>query len=655
MATQPLLTRVSSTFARARRTTGHNARIAHRSLVQFRDSAGGVIGHLPRPDLGQLLIPDGVFAWQAPPTIEAAPLDTARDEMAVNRTWVRHYDAGVPATLAAVDLTLLDILAETAQRYPDRSGILFYNHRLSYRDLYSSVTCLAASLVAQGVRKGDPVALIMPNCPQFVIAYYAILRIGAIAVPFNPLYTETEVSRQLKDCGAGVVLTLTKFYPTVAAVRDGTRVRRIIVGNIKDYFPPALQALFTVTKEKKEGHRVALRGADVQTWHDALDDFDLPTATAILYAQPTPAPDDIAVYQYTGGTTGVPKAAMLNHRNLATNAAQAEAWLGDMGKTMQTKPQVLVAVIPFFHVYGMTAGMNLTIRMGATMALLPRFVPLDTLKAIARYKPSLFPGVPAMYLALLNHPAAKKYSLKSIKCCMSGAAPLPVETQQRFEELTGARVIEGYGMSEAAPVTHCNPLKGERRIGSIGLPWPGIEARIVDVETGMRDMPTGEIGELVVRAPGVMQGYYNRPDETATAIRDGWLFTGDIARRDVDGFFYIVDRKKDMMLVGGFNVYPRDIEEVLYTHPLIKEAVVVGLPDPKSGSDFVKAYVVLKDAAEESPELAQAITAYCRERLTRYKVPRAVEFRAELPKTLIGKHLRRVLIEEEQRKQTQLV
>ena len=386
--------------------------------------------------------------------------------------------------LAAVNETLPDILAAAAQDYPARTAILFYNHRQSYRDLYSCVTRLAASLISQGVHKGEPVVLMMPNTPHFVIAYYAILRIGAIAVPFNPLYTEEEVARQLKDCGAKVVITLTKFYPTVEAAREGTAVRRIIVGNVKEYFPPALQALFTVAKEKKEGHRVALKGAEVRTWHEALDDYDLPTATAILYTQPKPTPDDIAVYQYTGGTTGVPKAAMLTHRNLATNAAQSEAWLGEVGKEMRSTAQTLLAVIPFFHVYGMTAGLNLGIRLGATIALLPRFSALDTLKAIAHYKPSLFPGVPAMYLALLNHPAAKKYSLKSIRCCMSGAAPLPLETQQRFEGLTGARVIEGYGMTEASPVTHCNPLFGERRVGSIGLPWPGIEAKIMDLDNG---------------------------------------------------------------------------------------------------------------------------------------------------------------------------
>jgi long-chain acyl-CoA synthetase len=570
--------------------------------------------------------------------ISEEPRTDISPEILAEKPWLRFYPPDIPVDITPSGDTLPGLLRESARRRPAQTAIIYFGHKISYRELDEAADHFALGLLAKGLLPGDRVALMLPNCPQFVIACYGALRAGATVVPCNPLYVERELEHQLRDSGAKILVTLTLFYKMAKAVQPKVGLEQLIVGNIKDYFPPALKLLFTVAKEKKGGHRATLEGPGVFSWSDFLASHDEKPAAYL----PEIKADDIALYQYTGGTTGVPKAAVLTHRNLATNTRMCCAWLGERPKA----PATTLAVVPFFHVYGMTGALNLTIYLGGTLVLLPSFVPVDVLKAIHRYHPTLFPGVPAMYIALLNHPQVGKYDLNSIEACISGAAPLPMEIATRFEKLTGAKLIEGFGMTEASPVTHGNPVYGRRKDGSIGLPFPGVRAKIVDLDTGQVDLPPGDIGELVVSGPMVMQGYYNRPEETASTIRDGWLYTGDIARMDADGYFYIVDRKKDMILSNGFNVYPRDVEEVLYQHPAVKEAVVIGAPNNR-GDVTVKAFVVLKEGQTARTD---EIIAFCRERLTRYKAPRLVEFRDELPKTLIGKHLRRVLVEEERKR-----
>lgn len=563
----------------------------------------------------------------------------------MEKIWLKHYDPGVPATIDYPQITLQQLLEETVQRFPDHTVIIFPGvlgdaYRLSYQELNRQANQLANALIDLGVKKGDRVALLMPNCPQFVISYYAVLKVGGIVVATNPLYSPREMEFQLKDCGAETIIVLSLFYRTIAALKERTSLRNLVVTNIKECLPPLTRLLFTLLREKKEGHRVDISGAANTYSFQNL----------IRHAAPTPppievGPEDIAMFQYTGGTTGLSKAAVATHHNVLANVLQNKAW----STAVETKEgeEVALGVMPLFHVYGMVTVMHFTVATGSTMVLLPRFQSDQLLKAINRYKPAFFPGVPTMYVALINHPKVRKYNLKSFKACVSGAAPLPVEVQQRFVELTGAKLVEGYGLSEAPTVTHCNPVVGMHKIGSIGVPYPDVEARIMDVETGEKEMPVGEVGELTIRAPQVMKGYWNRPEETAMVLRQGWLYTGDLAKMDEDGFFTIVDRKKELIIAGGFNIYPRDVEEVLYEHPKVKEAACFGVPDPYRGQT-VKVAIVLKEGESATPE---EIIEFCRERLARYKVPKLVEFRTDLPKSLIGKVLRRVLMEEEAKRQ----
>jgi long-chain acyl-CoA synthetase len=573
----------------------------------------------------------------------AQAADVADPELLAARPWIRRYDAGVPPTVAGVESTLGELLRATARRFGDRVALVWYGAEITYAELDQAADRFARALVGDGVRVGDRVALLLPNSPQFAIAYYGALRAGAIVVPLNPLYTAPELEQQLSDCGARVLVTLSTFHRTVGTVRRSVPLDHVIVANVKDYFPPLLKVLFTLLKEKKEGHRATLGAGDV-AWRAFMAGAPEAAPTHV------PKPEDVAVFGYTGGTTGTPKAAMLTHRNLVTNAVQSAEWLagGDLEAAMRRR-LVVLAIIPFFHSYGQTVALNVSLLAGATIVLQPRFDPVDALKAIQRYRPTHFPGVPALYIALLNHPDAGKYKLDSIEVCQSGAAPLPVDVQARFERTTGTTMFEGYGMTELSPASHSTPLNGLRKPGSIGVPLPGIDSRVVDLDTGTTPLPAGEIGELVVKGPTVMAGYYNRPEETAATIRDGWLYTGDIAKVDEDGFFYIVDRKKDMILSNGFNVYPRDVEEVLFTHPAVADAVVIGAPNVR-GDETVKAYVVRAEGAEGAAVTEEELIAYCRERLARYKAPRVIEFRDQLPKTMIGKALRRVLVEEERRK-----
>jgi long-chain acyl-CoA synthetase len=507
---------------------------------------------------------------------------------------------------------------------------------LNYGELAAEVESMACALADLGVKKGDRVAIHLPNSTQFPIAFFAALAVGAIVVPCNPLYVAREMEYQLKDSGAETIITMTRFYNMIKEIQPKTDLKNIIVTNIKDYFPGFLSFLYTVAKEKKEGDRVELAKEDY-AFTDLVKKFagKTPPAVEVL-------PTDRAVFLYTGGTTGVSKGAVLQHRNLVANCFQVKSWCTDY----EDGKEVILGVLPFFHSYGLTTILNLGLLNGAKLVLLPRFVLADALKTIDKQKPTLFPGVPTIYVAINNAPDLNKYDIKSIKVCISGAAPLPVEVQQQFEKNTGGKLVEGYGLSETSPVTHANPVYGERRPGSIGLPMPDTDFKVVDVETGEKVMPIGEIGELCLRGPQVMEGYLNMPEENAQSLRDGWFYTGDIAKVDEDGYTYIVDRKKDMVIAGGFNIYPRDIEEVLYTHPKIMEAAVAGINDPYRG-ETLKAYVVLKEGETMTED---EVKEHCKENLAAYKVPKLYEFRAELPKTMIGKVLRRTLREEEEKK-----
>jgi len=568
----------------------------------------------------------------------------------MGKPWLAHYEEGVPAEVEIPNHAVTQNLINTAAKYPKHTALIFGNvveplgNRLmdatmNYQRLLDLTYRFAAALQQAGVKKGDRVAIHLPNCPQFVIAYYATLMVGGIIVPCNPQYVARELKHQLNDSGAETIVTLSLMYPMVKQIRAETPLKRIIVANIKEYFPGLLKLLFTLATEKKEGHYQDISGdADTHWFQDVL---------ASAPARPTPVEidmEDTAVLMYTGGTTGVSKGAQLTHRNIQANAVQIRGWFPRLHKGQET----FLTSLPLFHSYGMSTCLNLGILLAGSILLIPNpRVLIHVLKSIDKHHPTVYPAVPALYVAINNYPEIDKFDVSSIKACISGAAPLPVEVQQKFQQLTGGRLVEGYGLSEATPVTHANPIYGENRIGTIGLPFPSTDARIVDTETGTQDLPPGEVGELAVRGPQVMKGYWQMPTETANVLREGWLYTGDMARMDEDGYFQIVDRKKDMILgAGGFNIYPREVEEVLYQHPKVKSAAAVGIPVPGKG-ERVKAYVVLKEGETATEE---EIIEFCRENLTRYKVPKFVEFRQDLPMTMVGKVLRRVLLEEEKKK-----
>lgn len=559
----------------------------------------------------------------------------------MEKVWLKNYDPGVPWTIDYPDTTLHRLLEESARDFPKHTAIIFPGRlgdsfRLNYRKLDEQANRLANALINMGVKKGDRVALLLPNCPQFVIGCYAAFKAGATVVATNPLYSPRELEFQLKDCGAETIIVLSLFYRTISDLRERTGLRNLVVTNIKEYLPPITRLLFTLFRERKEGHRVDISGAKGTYSFQSLLRSSDPTPPSVVVK-----PSDVAMFQYTGGTTGVSKGAVATHYNVVANTFQMRAWATPIA--INPGNEVVMGVMPLFHVYGMVAVMHLSVANALAMVLLPRFETDQVLKAIDRYKPIFFPGVPTMYVAINNHPRVSKYNLRSIRACVSGAAPLPLEVQQRFEELTGGKLVEGYGISEAPVVAHCNPLVGTRKTGSIGVPFPDVEAKIMDMETGEREMPVGEVGELVLRSPQLMKGYWNRPDDTKMVLRQGWLYTGDLARMDEDGFFSIVDRKKDMIIAGGYNVYPREVEEVLYEHDKVREAVCYGVSDPYRG-ETVKVCIVLKHGETATPE---EITEFCRARLARFKVPRLVEFRHDLPKSPIGKVLRRVLVDEE--------
>ncbi len=557
--------------------------------------------------------------------------------------WLQHYSPSVPAHFALPERSLPELLDEVAAQYGPRDAIIYYGTRISFVQLVALVDRFAQALLKLGIARGDRVSLCLPNVPQFPIAFFGALKAGAVVVPTNPLYTQPELQHQLNDAGAKAVVILDQLYPSLAAVRANTPVEHVILAGVADYFPPALAIAYGLrqaseSRGKPHMDRAALRAdKSIHRFKDLLGSAHDRQGFEV-FKLPEPArPDDLALLQYTGGTTGVAKGAMLTHRNLASNAMQAWAWSEQKPGTQHTS----LCVAPFFHSYGLTVGMNLSLLHGYGVVLLPRFTVKDVVAAIEKYKPDLFPGVPTMYLAISNAVEKKHANLRSVKVCISGAAPLPAAVQAKFEELSGAKLVEGYGLTEASPVTHCNPVNGHRHIGTIGLPLPNTVAAVINPDT-WEHLPAGETGEIVVKGPQVMQGYWNRPDETANQIHDGWLRTGDIGSMDADGYFRIVDRAKDLIIAGGYNIYPRDVEEVLYTHPKVQEACVVGVPDEYRG-ETVRAYIVAKPGQTLT---AEELTAFCKERLAAYKLPKQYEFRDSLPKTLIGKVLRRTLREE---------
>jgi long-chain acyl-CoA synthetase len=552
-----------------------------------------------------------------------------------HKPWLQNYDPGVPVHVDIPEVPLHGLLEEAALRYPQSICTILKGQKTSYKEMNELTDRLAAGLASLGVKKGDRVGIFIPNTPQFVIAYFAILKLGGIVVATNPLYSPREIEHQVKDSGIEIMLVMSNFYNTVKEVQPKTGLKKLVVTNIKEFLPPVLSLLFTLAKEKKGGFRVTLAEGDV--WMKDLIAAHKPEDKPKVDV----SPDDPALFQYSGGTTGISKGAIALHRNLVANAVQVRSWM----QRAKDGEEVVLMGIPLYHVYGMVAGMLFAIRTGATMVMVPNVRDLkDTLDTIQKYKTTIFPGVPALYNAINNHPDVKegKYNLSSISACISGSAPLMRETKEQFEKLTGGVVFEGYGLSEAPTATHCNPLEGENRTGSIGLPLPGVEARIVDLDDGTTILPAGEIGELVIKGPQVFAGYHNMPTETENTLRDGWLYTGDIARMDEDGYFYIVDRKKELIKPSGFQVWPREVEEVIMENPKVLEVGVAGVPDPYRG-ETVKAWVVLKPGETAT---AEEIKEWCQGKLAKYKIPTEVEFRDELPKTTVGKILRRELVRE---------
>lgn len=565
-----------------------------------------------------------------------------------DKPWLAHYDDHVPHSLEPYpDSPLHQFLVEAARMHGDAPAVLVsarlpvvgrVAQTLSYRDMDSQSDALAASLVSMGVRKGDRVAVIMPNCAQFVMAFYAILKAGGIVVAANPTFPPRKLAEQLSDSGAVAAIVLSLFYTGLKSIQDQTQIKTVIVTNIKEYLPGLARVLFSVAKEKKEGHRIEIQAGD--HWlSDVLDRFSGQQADVPV------TKDDLAIFQYTGGTTGTPKAAMATHAALVANTIQCRTWLA------LRENERFLAAIPLFHVFGMVAVMSLAISQHAVMALVPNARDIgDVVDNIHEYRPTVFMGVPALFNAINAHEgvASGKYKLSSIRVCISGSAPLSPATKQRFESLSGGKILEGFGMSEAPTASHVNPVFGENRPGSIGLPLPDMEMRIVDLDEGITDVPVGDVGELLMYGPSLMKGYHGMPTETANALRTGpdgksWLFTGDIARMDQDGYFYIVDRKKDIALIGGLNVYPRNVEDVLMEHPAVKEVGVVAIPHPdpgKVGQEALKAWVVVHDAHTLT---ADQLIAFASERLARYEVPTRIEFVRELPRTAVGKILRREL------------
>ncbi|MGC9333308.1 MAG: alpha/beta fold hydrolase [Anaerolineae bacterium] len=554
--------------------------------------------------------------------------------VAHERPWLDHYEEGVPAEITVPEQPLHDFLTESARRWPDRPALIYGRGQLSYHLLAEEAGRWARVIGDLGVRKGDRFLLLLPNVPQAVIGLYGALMAGAVAVLVNPLARREELARQIADSGAGTVLTLSRFYPgVVEPLQQEGLVRNVILTNVKTYLPWYQRLLFALRHERQEGHQLPAYQADKVLWWERL------MRRSSGSSQPVPVvADDLAALLYTGGTTGEPKGVMLTHRNLVANAIQTRAWFADLRKGHE----IFLGVVPFAHSYGLTACLNVALSSGSATLLMPTFDIQALLESIRRYHPTIFPGVPSMYARINEFPHVRDYEAASVKACISGASPLPVEVQEGFEKLTRGRLVEGYGLTEASPVTHANPLFGQDKVGAIGLPLPSTDARIVHPRTG-RILKPGSIGELVIRGPQVMQGYWRRPEDTAEALRDGWLHTGDLAQMDHEGYFRIIDRISDLIPVGLHQVYPRDVEEVLYEHPGVQEAAAIGVPGPE-GHGEVCAHVVLRPGHRAT---AEEIQAFCESRLRSYQVPQRVRLREYMPRSFVGKVLRHQLVEEE--------
>ena len=559
--------------------------------------------------------------------------------------WLAHYDPGVPATLEPYpNRTLIEYLADAARDRPQAPALLFKGATLSYSALDRLSDACAAAFAALGVSRGDRVGLLLPNCPQFFIAEFGAWKLGAIVAPLNPIYTEHEIEAAVTDSGVTTMVTLSRFYQRVKNIQHATGVRRVISTNIKEFFPPLLRVLFTLFRETRDGDRIRLRPGDHDFAHLLLVNRGRKPAV------PAPTTKDPAVLLMSGGTTGNPKGVLGSHGAYAIAGMQIKAW---HASTLHGTGDVTFLPLPLFHVYGNVGVQALTFMIGAAIAIVPnpRDLP-DLLATIKRVKPTFFAGVPTLYVAMLNHPLVKqgKIDFSSIRICFSGASALLADTKTRFESLTGARIVEGYSLTEAMMAACVNPVKGPNKLGSVGMPLPDVDVRIFDDDEGTRELSVKDVGEIAFSAPQLMTGYWSRPDETSLALRDHqigggtrrFLHTGDLGYLDEDGYLFIVDRKKDLIKTSGYQVWPREVEEAIASHPAVSEVGVAGIPDTKKG-EAVKAWVVLRAGQTVSEA---DLRAYCRETLAPYKVPAHIDFRADLPKTMVGKVLRRALRDE---------
>jgi long-chain acyl-CoA synthetase len=545
----------------------------------------------------------------------------------MERLWYKSYAKGIPRQINYESTPMPVALARTAREFPDKTALIFVDSKISYRQLDEMANRFANALIDRGVKPGDKVAMLMPNMPQLVAATYGAWRAGAVVVMNNPLYTDVELEYQFNNSESAFLVAIDLICPRMIALRPKTKIKNLVVAHIRDHLKfPKKQLLPIVAKDK---HRSIPPTPNVHEWMDLLKKYPATDPKVPINFE------GLACLQYTGGTTGVSKGVMLTHANLSKNVQQIVAWFPGLNKGEITH----LGVLPIFHSFGLTCCMNICVWMAWTDVLIPRPEPQAILEAIHKYRINFFPAVPTMYVGVLNHPEASKFDLTSIRGCFSGAAPLPVEVIRDFEAKTGSQICEGYGLSETSPVATTNPYGGKTKVGSIGLPVSDTDIKIVDLADGTKEMPVGEAGEVLVKGPQVTSGYYKMPEETANALKDGWLYTGDIGKMDEEGYFYIVDRKKDMVIAGGYNIYPREIDEVLFEHPKILEACAVGIPDPYRG-ETIKAFVVLKPGETLTEE---EVIKYCGEKLAKYKIPKIVEFIGSLPKSGVGKILRKEL------------
>jgi long-chain acyl-CoA synthetase len=553
------------------------------------------------------------------------------------KPWFKFWPEDIPKHIDYPEAPLFILLKKSAEKYPNHTALVYFDREITYKELDLASDKFATALADLGVKKGDKVAIFLPNIPQFVMAYYGTIKIGAIDTAVSPLYKEREVEHQLNDSEAETIVVLDALYPIIEKTWEKTKLKRVIVTGFKDYMPSATALLGSLLK-RIPSQKVEPK-PNIYFFKDLINKY--PANPPKVEIDPRM---DLAALQYTGGTTGIAKGAMLTHMNLVSNAITCGMWLRGT-----EADETFLAVLPLFHIYGMTTGMNAPVYLAGKSVLLPRFDATSTFQAIQKHKVTIFCGAPTMYSMLLADPNLKKYNLKSVRFCVSGSAPLPPEVQKKFMELISGALVEGYGLTESSPITHCNPLDRSMKtvkIGSIGLPWPDTDAKIMDIETGEKELATGETGELVVKGPQIMQGYWNMPEETASVLKNEWLYTGDIGKMDEDGYFYITDRKKDLIKYKGYSVYPREIEDVLYEHPAVKLCGVIGKPDPIAG-EIPKAFVVLKEGKTATQK---EIMDFVNAKVAPYKAIRELEFRKELPMTMVGKVLRRALLEEEKQK-----